>query len=297
MNDQTDREELKDLLGKLKGAERRYLLDYVRGSTGLRASLRQSLQGDSRWLKLLEDLEADQSDRQVVAEVLEELETTSPTNLREVRILAERGGRLLRLCKFSFTKRDFSLYVVPYAPNGRYFFGSDSMAEHEVERTLDFTAQLTSEETPHVSIHDRGQVHVRTPQVLAGPLQAAPLASLSGQHVLSISADSFDGLSSYEGAPKTRGSEIDLVIPVDPELQSGRLAVYVNGEKPTFDHPGSAPPMFTLTRQGRDLYVAVVPIGQKPLGQEDRRGITVIAGWDPRARVEDQVHFLFVRGE
>jgi hypothetical protein len=294
-----EREELKQVLGELKPADREYLRRYVRGSRGLRDSYRRDLQkqGNEHWLRLLDDIDSDESDLQVVAEVLEELEAHSPTGVREIRVLAGKDGQLRRVCKLFFSSSDFSLYVVPYAPGGHYFFGSDSMEEHQVEKTFDFTAQLTSEDTPHVSIHGLGQVHIKDPQVIAGPLRIPPLDSLTGQHIASISVDAFDDLAAFEGTPKAKGPEFDLVIPVDSGVRGGRLAIYVNGGDATFDFSGPTPPVVTLTRQGRELHVAVAPISQPVLGDPGRRGVTVIAGWDPRATADEPMAFLYLRGE
>ena len=218
-------------------------------------------------------------------------------SLRKVRILAEHEGHLRLVCKLFFTDNDFSVYLIPYAKLGRYFFGTSSFKEREIDKTVDFTEQLNSDVVPHLSIHDSGQVSVRDTMQQAGPLSIGPLVDLRGEHVATVTADGFDGLPLFEGEPRTSGGEIDHVIPVETGVGSGRPAMYVNGESPSFAYACRL--TFTLDRMGRPkpLYVGVAPIAQSPLGDLARRGVTVISGWVPSVGVQEKSSFIYLRGE
>ena len=218
-------------------------------------------------------------------------------DIRELRLLVEHEGDLKRLCKLAFTKSDASIYVIPYAAGGRYFYGDQTLEEREVEKTFDFTEQLsTSERIPKLSIQ-RGRVHVEADSARAGPLWGPSLPHLRGEHVATVTADSFAGLTRHEQTPRLSGAERDFVLLADRSVESGRVAIYVNGKEPRFVR--SCELFLTLARPTLTgpLYVGLGTIGQLPLGGSDSSGITVIGGWNPRQVITDVADsFLFVRG-
>lgn len=226
----------------------------------------------------------------------------SASNLSKVRLLVQHEAELRLVCKLIFTKKDASIYIVPYAPGGHYYFGSDQFAEREAERTFDFKTQLSSKDKnlPHLSLHQRGRVHaygVHGEQ--AGPLQIPPLPEWRGQHIATVTVDRFKTLAPFDKTPKSTGAQQDFVFIVEEPLQSGRLALYVNGAEPTFGD--DCPVMLTLTRPTlkQPLYLGVRPWGQEPLGETpDKGGVVALAGWDPTiAKTEAETPFLYVRGE
>jgi hypothetical protein len=85
-----------------------------------------------------------------------------------------------------------------------------------------------------LSIHESGQVHIKSDQPIAGPLQIPPLAEWKGQHIASVSLDSFEGLAKFEGRISSSGSEQDLVIKVIGDAQSGRIPLYLAGDRAAF---------------------------------------------------------------
>jgi hypothetical protein len=95
------------------------------------------------------------------------------TNIRELRVLVQHKGTMLRLCKLMFTSGDASIYLVPYASAGHYFLGGHEFAEQERQATFDFTKQLSSKlkQLPKLSLHETGQVHVQVGRDRAGPLR------------------------------------------------------------------------------------------------------------------------------
>jgi hypothetical protein len=221
--------------------------------------------------------------------------TTTAENVRELRLLIQHERQLRRFCKLVFTKKDASVYLVPYAATGRYFYGSRLMPEERVEETFNFREQLTADAVPKLSLHERGQVHAYAGAAKAGPLTVPPLSTLTGQHVASISADAFAALPLFEGEPREQGAGRDLVMPVEDGVDSGRIAICVNGYAPAFAVEQRL--YLTLTRPHlrRPLYVGLAPCGQLPMGENDFGGVTVIAGWNPIRPAAD-TDFLYIRG-
>ncbi len=221
-----------------------------------------------------------------------------PGTIRELRLLAQRGTGLLRLCKLIFTANDASIYVVPYAANRRFFCGSQSMPEREISQTWCYVDGVSSDREPKLSLHESGQVHVLAGDTRVGPLQTSPLASLRGQHVATVCFDRFDGLSPFQAVPASSGPERDQVIPVDAGVQSGRFALYVNGAEPSFAG-GDCWFTVTLTRPTLTsaLYLGVKAIPQAPLGEPPRAGVTALAGWNPLLSESARQDFLWLRGE
>jgi hypothetical protein len=213
---------------------------------------------------------------------------------RQVRVFIEHEGELRRACSLSVTNRDASLYLQPASKHHRYRFGVASIAPGESEATFSVNGQLTAEDDPHVSLHQSGQVHIRTrggPK--AGPLHIPPLASLRGAHVASITSN-FAGFPLYAGKRDNLHPDYDRLVFVDDGLESGTLAVYVNGSSPDFAIP-SQRIAFTLTIGNvtlpRPLHVAVAPLPQAPLGTVD--AVAAIAGFQPDGSGDD---FLFLHG-
>lgn len=204
-------------------------------------------------------------------------------DLRQVRLLLDHRQVLRKICKISFTANDASIYVIPYASERRFYYGGRNMPEATLEDTFDFTAGIAAGREPHLSIHETGCVRMYAQgEPVAGPLQIPHLATLRGEHVASVTADTFDALAVHGDPPRTSGSEIDHVIPADDAVESGCLAVYVNGLEPEFSG-GRCRLTFSLQRPSLQnlLHVGVKVISQASLSTGPGRGISVIAGWDP----------------
>ena len=112
-------------------------------------------------------------------------------DFRELRLLVDLGGDLRKIAKVVFSKSDASLYLFPYAPSGRYYFGGRHMDEVEFEDKIKFSDDLYSESVPKLSIHETGQVHIQAKGVKAGPVSISPFADWRGQHIATVGADNF----------------------------------------------------------------------------------------------------------
>ena len=221
----------------------------------------------------------------------------SGPQVRQLRILIGHRQRLLRLCSIAFTDKDASIYLFPYAPNNRFYVGGRSMPQAEFTDTFTFTDDLLSDTTPKLSIHQSGQVHILAGDTRIGPLRIPPLSTLRGQHIASVTVDAFSVLSEFTSTPKAKGKDQDHVIPAEDNAASGRIALYLAGDRPAFQAQ-ECPIVITLKRPSlpSPLYLGIKPIGQPVLGEPDPQGITVLAGWDPTGQIQRGADYLYVRG-
>jgi hypothetical protein len=147
------------------------------------------------------------------------------SNLREVRILIDHRGSLGRLCKLVVSNADGSLYVLPYGPVGEFRFGRSAIPGGQTSATVSWGDQEPSSSAPHLSVHERGQVHVKVQrETVVGPMAIPPLAGLRGDHVASVYANHSGRLAPFEGTPRTSGPEQDHVVPSDDAVETGQLA-------------------------------------------------------------------------
>jgi hypothetical protein len=215
--------------------------------------------------------------------------------IREFRILADQRGDLRSLCKIALSQSDGSLYLFPYAAGGSFHFGRSSIPADEGQATIPFDDQETSPRTPKLSIHETGQVHIQAGERRVRPMSIPPLSDLRGQHVASVTCVRFSALAHFDRAPRLGGAERDLIIPVGEGVESGRLALYVNGEAPAF--PGKDAITFALRRPTleRPLYLRLTPYSQPPLGEEGGATVIMAAGWNPQGTpVSEPVDYLFI---
>ena len=218
--------------------------------------------------------------------------------IQEVRFLANYQGTLRKICKLTFPAGDHSIYVVPYAPGGEYFYGQHAFPQQETHDTFDFVegaVRVTIE--PHLSLHESGLVQVYSRGFAkAGPLYIPALTTLRGGHIATVTPDRFESLPVIEGAPRT-GVRRDHVIEAEEGVESGRLAFFINSQAPIFNgiEPG------VVIRQRRPTYKGTVYIGVKILAQlpiegDGPRGTTVIAGWHPDLLPDQVTDYLYIRG-
>jgi len=219
------------------------------------------------------------------------------TNLRELRLLVDLGNDVRKIAKIAFSNSDASLYLFPYAPSGKYYYGGRHMDEVEFEDNVKFTDDLFSDRVPKLSIHETGQIHIKAKDYIAGPVWISPLSEWRGQHIVSVSIDNFSFLSEFCGSISSEGSEIDHVIPVDEIVKSGRLVFYLAGDRAAFEEPNCR---FVLTMARptieNPIHIGIQPKVQDSLSDLDLGGITVLAGWDVTSEPSEGVNYLYIRG-
>lgn len=219
-------------------------------------------------------------------------------NIREVRFLVRVKNVLRKMCKLAFSDTDASLYLFPYSKSGNYYFGNKSNSKNETEYKFDFTEDIFDEKTPKLSIHEKGQVHVQVNNNRTGPLFIPHLSTLRGQHIASVTPDSFNSLPMHTEKIRNTSSEIDHILEVPDTVTNGRLLIYANGFEPKFQAPQHNF-VITLERPSipRPLHFGILTRGQAVLGESTPKGVTVIAGWDPTKLTENGFDFLYIRGE
>jgi hypothetical protein len=217
-------------------------------------------------------------------------------SLNATRMIVNFRGKSKAFFKIAFSQQDASLYLFSYGPTGKYFYGGQKMAENALSHSFSFREQFDSEEIPKISIHESGRIHVYYDRTqIVGPINTLPLEEWRGQHLATISADSFSSLMDYERRLKTTGSELDTVTPCDNEVESGRMAIYCNGEREEFVYKCGVVFKFERPTLKRPLYIGISPIAQHPIGEGSSGGVTVICGWNPLKGAMDEQDFLFVR--
>jgi hypothetical protein len=201
----------------------------------------------------------------------------------EARLCVSYRGQVLRACKFAVSKADGSIYLFPYGTSGAYFFGRLSIPAGERSATVPFDQQETSASVPKISIHESGQVHIKADDAIAGPMFASPLSDLRGEHIATVTCVRFSDLARLGGAPKASAPRPDIVIPVEEGVESGRLVFYANAVEPAFVDPCGIRARLLRPTLPRPLFVGIRSLAQRELSREqDARGVTAIAGWDPR---------------
>lgn len=217
-------------------------------------------------------------------------------SVREFRILISYKNSLRKLCKLFFSARDASLYLIPYALGGEYYYGVANLPEEQGQITLTYTGQFFSKKVPKLSIHQSGQIHVYGDQGRAGPVLVPSLNSFSGQHIATVSTDGFDAIPLFKDNLKNSGPKVDHIVPVGKGVDSGRVVFYLNANKPAF--PVRCRVVATLKRPNllKPYYVGIATLGQLPLNPDsDKRGVAILAGWDPTKPDDAEQSFLYIR--
>jgi hypothetical protein len=82
---------------------------------------------------------------------------------------------------------------------------------------------------------------------------------------------------------------------IEDQVESGRLVLYINGEKPVFYRKCSLKAKLIRLASLSSLFIGALPVAQEKLGN-DAGGITVVAGWN--LQKEDEFEdFLYLRGQ
>ncbi len=218
--------------------------------------------------------------------------------LRKVRLHLKHKGKIKRICQISFVSIDASLYISPYSKFNTYYYGMDEFPEEKKTIETPFIGQYCTKQTPKLSIHQTGQVHIKGDVGIAGPIKIPSLDNVQGSHVATIFIDRFDVFPNYTGELKQSGKEQDYVLKWIPEVESGRIVLYINSKQKQFPVP--CPLVASLSRQSllKPLYLGIIGYSQSPLTPPNHpvNGMGIISGWDPTEPEEKGKKFLFIRG-
>jgi hypothetical protein len=223
----------------------------------------------------------------------------SVSNVHDFRLLVQVAGRHKKICRLALAKKDASLFLIPYGTKGTYFWGHGTFREGEQRATFSHADLAGTQEPLKLSIHESGQVHVKTlhgEAYKAGPLQTIPLWEYRGQHLATISIDSLESLEDA-GPLKPKRKSPEVVLDVKEIGDSRRFVLYANGETTPFSVPLKA--VVRMRRLGlpAPLQIGLAVLNQSPLVPPgELGGVSIISGWDPRKQdllVEEQL--LWVR--
>src|SRR4051794_33136140 len=96
--------------------------------------------------------------------------------LHRVRVLVSHEAALRHAFDLTFTDGDASVYLALPQSHPTYHYGKASLPPGQPSAEFSFLGQLESSDAPHVSLHQSGQVHIRTNKGRkAGPLFISPL--------------------------------------------------------------------------------------------------------------------------
>jgi len=218
--------------------------------------------------------------------------------LRKVRLHVKHKGRIKRICQISFTSNDASLYISPYSKFKNYYYGSNEFPEGTSRFKTSFKDQFCTNQAPKVSIHQKGQVHIKGDSGIAGPINIPSLDNIQGSHIATIFIDRFDVFPDYTGQLKRVGKERDYVLKWIPDVESGRIVLYINSKQKQFPVPCTL--VASLIRQSllKPLYLGIIGYSQPPLTPPNYpvNGMGIITGWDPTKPEEACKKFLYILG-
>jgi hypothetical protein len=187
------------------------------------------------------------------------------------------------------------VYLTPNRAKGlRYYYGSRNMRPGAASDSFDYGNGHDAAGVPKISIHESGRVHIRIANTLvAGPLQIPRLRELEGVHVATVQPDAMDALPVYGGNPfdKCSDSQHAYVVSADDADENCRVVMWI-GREPRFRQELFVR-SFNGAGWGSPLYLAIGVIENKLL-LPGRKGITLLAGMDPGAGVQDSQSFLWV---
>lgn len=223
------------------------------------------------------------------------------TRIDEITVVLQvEGLGNRRVATIRLSRRDASIYIFPYCNNRAYYYGSSAMTEKQTAVSFNYADQETSFDKPHVSIHESGAVQVtlnRSTRV--GPLQITPLTQAPCGHVATVRVDAIQGLRKHDTPLRLTGKKLDWPVAVPSDVDSCKLVLFLrrDGERAP---NGSAYVFLQSPSLAQPLALGLEVREDSPIGDGDRYGVTVIAGWNPvptSPEALDPVEFVYLRAE
>lgn len=219
-------------------------------------------------------------------------------DVEKFRILLNFENSIRKICKIVVSKKDISLYLIPYGKSGIYYYGEGLIKEGKQETTFNYTTKFKSSDIPKLSIHQSGQVHIyskSTPK--AGPLMTLPLFKFQGEHLATITVDNFYNLPIYNEEIKAKERERDIVLQSEKGVESGRIIVYLNSVNNKFWEKCWITLRVKRENNLTPLFFCFHLKAQKPLVKKGKGGVIVIGGWNPRTNPHKPFPFLYIKTE
>jgi hypothetical protein len=217
--------------------------------------------------------------------------------VHDCRFLIQLQNDHKKVCRMVFGKKDASLYLIPYGRQQRYLWGEGTVPEGSTTATFSHANPVGDLKTAKLSIHQSGQVHVKTVEgdvYVAGPLGTKPLWEFRGEHLAGLTVDHLDSLPDA-GKVKGKPKSPELVLRSQDLEHTRRFAIYANGAEPRFDFPVKA--TITMNRVGlpAPLHIGITSFAQEPLATGEEGGVTIICGWNPDKEEVAEQRILWVR--
>lgn len=211
--------------------------------------------------------------------------------------LEQRDGTLRTLAQVLFTGRDASLYLVPYARSGNYFYGVQTLRPGQSDFEIRFKEHVTASARPKLSIHESGDVHIYADESpKAGPINVRAVSECRGEHIATVQFDHINLVPVYSRKTRITREVSDLAVGVPDDVDAGRLCIYANGERNAFNTEQLHFARVARCTDGSEVWYGFGFYVGDALGSGDEGGITVLAGFDARSTAEEEVAFLFLRG-
>ncbi len=153
------------------------------------------------------------------------------TKIKSIRLLVEYKDQLLKFCRIGISQSDASIYIIPYAPSGKYYSGTRKLMISNDKNAgykdkFNYMGQFIGEDAPKVSIHESGQIHIYVGKDRTKALNIPKLHTLKDEHIASVTAVAFSKLLVYSKEPKLTGKDRDIIIKVGSEVESGRILIF-----------------------------------------------------------------------
>jgi hypothetical protein len=215
--------------------------------------------------------------------------------VRSIRLyLEERDGRLRTAAKLLFTGGDASIYLIPYASTGTYFYGRRLLGSGQADDAFDFREQLQASSNPKLSIHETGQVHIQANDgVKAGPVTIPPLCALRGDHIATVQWDSTAAVPQLAKKANGTGSETVWCFGVPEDVEAGRLLIHANGQSAAFRIEQVHRVIQVQSSAGEPIFLRATAVASEPWTEH---GISVLAGFDPTKTQGEEDDYLYLRG-
>lgn len=217
--------------------------------------------------------------------------------IRSIRMFVNHKKVIRKAFKISFSQKDSSFFIFPYGKNNEYYYGYQSINGGKERKKFRYNNQFHTGDIPKLSFHQSGQVKIRDlKENLAGPIYTIPVNNLRGEHIASVSIDSFDNLPKYTGKIKSTGADIDHIIKSDNVVGSGKIVIYCNSKEKKFNNTKPCNLIISMNRPLKKslTHICFEARGQEPLSIDFKGGTVVIAGFNPRRNISSEQQFLFI---
>lgn len=216
---------------------------------------------------------------------------------RSLRLHFEERDGTFRVVAKAIFGADGSLYLAPYAARDEYWYGVQTTPAGESSLQVKFREQIAASARPKLSVHWSGDVHIyanESPK--AGPLKIPPLAEFRGEHIATVQADAVKQLQVYGRTPKITVETADVTFGVPSDVEAGRILVFANGRENLFQSSHVHFARSVTRSDGETVWFGFTAAADDALGEPSDRGVTVLAGFDPRKSEDEDHDFLFLRG-